>query len=258
MLIKYTPLVLLGAVAGVLGGMLGIGGGTVIVPALIIICAMPHKIAQGTSLMCAALIAISGLLPYTIHEYINYLYGIIISIGAVIGALVGSHIMKRTHTKILKNIFVVLLIYVSANMIYSGLKGTDMNLFAVYDLSQHVILMYSLLFGIGILAGTLSGLLGIGGGMVMVPCMLAIGIGQKMAQGISLFCMIPTAVTGVIAQRKAGNVDFKSGAIVGTSSVLFSIIGANITSVVDGNYLKMGFGIFMIFVAFMMSRTGNK
>ena len=255
-MLNNIKLIVLGIFAGILGGLLGIGGGTIIVPMLIIICSMPQKKAQGTSLFCAMLIAISGIYPYTFHGNINYIYGIFISLGAIIGAIIGSYIMKRTDTKILRNIFVCLLIYVSINMIYTGIKQTDMIIYS-FDLSKEWI-VWSVLFTIGIITGTLSGLLGIGGGLIMVPSMLILGFGQKMAQGISLLCMIPTAFTGIISQAKAQNVDFKAGIIIGGSSVIFSFLGANLISIINENHLKIGFGLFMLFVSYMMSRTKGK
>ena len=249
-------LLILGALAGLLGGLLGIGGGTIIVPMLVLILGLDQKKAQGTSLLCATLIALAGVIPYTIHGNINYTNALFIIIGAIIGAIVGSGIMKRTKNVILRNVFVFLLIYVGVNMIYTGINHRDLYI-SNMGLDNHLI-FYGSLFFIGMLSGILSGLLGIGGGLVMVPCMLLIGIEQKVAQGISLLCMIPTAITGVLSQAKAKNVNFKVGTIVGVSSMIFSVIGANITSYITTDSLKIGFGIFMIFVSLMMFFSNSK
>lgn len=247
---------LLGAAAGFLGGLLGIGGGTVIVPGFVLLLGLAQKKAQGTSLICACLIALAAVFPYTIHGSINYYYSIFIIIGGIIGATIGSGIVKKINTQLLRIIFVFVVAFAAAQMLYSGITGKGM-LTGTGLLTVNYIL-YIKLFIVGIISGILSGLLGLGGGVVMVPCMLFLGIDQKLAQGISLLCILPNALTGIYHQSKWGNVDFPTGISAGIGAAVCSLPGSRCALALDSQPLHIIFSVFMFVVAGLMAQTAVK
>lgn len=114
-------LVAIGAFAGVLSGFVGVGGGVVIVPALVYTLGMSQHSAQGTSLFVLLLpISILAVYNYWKGGQINWKFGLIIALAFVLGGYVGSKLALKLSPAIVKLIFGVIMAYVSFKMILSG------------------------------------------------------------------------------------------------------------------------------------------
>jgi uncharacterized membrane protein YfcA len=114
-------LVAIGAFAGVLSGFVGVGGGVVIVPALVYTLGMSQHSAQGTSLFVLLLpIGILAVYNYWKGGQINWKFGLIIALAFVLGGYVGSKLALKLSPAIVKLIFGVIMAYVSFKMILSG------------------------------------------------------------------------------------------------------------------------------------------
>jgi uncharacterized membrane protein YfcA len=110
---------------------------------------------------------------------------------------------------------------------------------------------------VGLVTGTLSALLGVGGGIVMVPFMvLALGRGQQLAEGTSLLVIVPTSVAGVLAHRRSGYVAMQTGLVVGAGGVAGSFVGARLALLIPGNVLQRAFGIVLVFAGARLVREG--
>ena len=121
----FISLVLIGVFAGMLSGFVGVGGGVIIVPALVYVLGLSQHAAQGTSLLLMLPpIGILAVMNYYKAGEMNLLYGGIIAIFFVVGAYFGSKISLKLNPATVKLIFGVLMLYVAARMIYSGYKGT--------------------------------------------------------------------------------------------------------------------------------------
>ena len=83
----------LGVVAGFLGGLFGVGGGILIVPALVLFMHMDQRLAHGTSLAAVLPIAVASLIGYTLEDKVDWPVGVLLAIGAVGGAVIGTHIL---------------------------------------------------------------------------------------------------------------------------------------------------------------------
>jgi uncharacterized membrane protein YfcA len=106
---------------------------------------------------------------------------------------------------------------------------------------------------VGLMVGVLSGLLGIGGGVVFVPAMvLALGIPQHVAQGISMLVIIPTAIVGVIQMHKHRLCDYRLAAYLAVGSVAGTLISSGFAQKVPADDLRHLFGIFVIATAITM------
>lgn len=111
----------IGIFAGMMSGFIGIGGGVVIVPALVYLMGMPQHTAQGTSLLLMLPpIGILAVINYYKAGHINWLFGIVIAVGFIAGAYFGSKISLKLNANLVKFIFGVFMLYVSVRMIYSG------------------------------------------------------------------------------------------------------------------------------------------
>jgi uncharacterized protein len=109
-----------------------------------------------------------------------------------------------------------------------------------------------LLAAIGAAAGVLSGLLGVGGGIVMVPALVIAGFGQHRAQATSLAAIVPIAVVGAIFFGRAANVDFLAALVLAAGSLVGVRIGAQLMHRLSEVLLARIFGVFMIVVAITM------
>lgn len=111
----------------------------------------------------------------------------------------------------------------------------------------------------GLFAGILSGLLGIGGGVVLVPMMVFIlGVAQHTAQGISMIVIIPTALAGIMQFHKDKLIDYRVAAYLATGAVLGALISANFVQNIPADILKRVFGIFVILTGLRMILTKQK
>ena len=116
-----------------------------------------------------------------------------------------------------------------------------------------------ILIGVGLSTGFLSGLLGVGGGVVMVPLMtVLLGIEQHLAQGISMLVIIPTSLVGIWQLHKKKLVDYKSAALFAVGSIIGAIISSNIVPYIAGDDLKRMFGVFIIYSGVRMVRQSFK
>jgi uncharacterized membrane protein YfcA len=107
----------------------------------------------------------------------------------------------------------------------------------------------------GLVAGFLSGTIGIGGGLAFVP-ILTIGFrsSQIVAQGTSLAAIVPTAIVGGITHLRLGNVDRPAGLWTGVGGTVGALIGALVAVHLESTLLQRAFGLFVIISAGIMFR----
>lgn len=111
-----------------------------------------------------------------------------------------------------------------------------------------------ILLCVGFLAGTLSGLIGVGGGIIIVPALIFfMGMTQGEAQGTSLaVLLLPVGILAVMNYYKAGYVDIRSTLIIASTFIIGGFIGSKIAVVIDQNTVKRIFGIVMLLIAIKM------
>ena len=114
-------LLIIGFIAGILGGMFGIGGGIVVIPALVFFMGFSQHEAQGTDLaFMLAPIGILATMNYYKKGFVNIKFAVILMISFVVGAYLGSMITMHIPDKILKKLFGIVLLYVSYKMIFKS------------------------------------------------------------------------------------------------------------------------------------------
>ncbi len=114
------------------------------------------------------------------------------------------------------------------------------------------------LLAIGLVAGVLAGLLGIGGGVVMVPAMvLLLGFDQHVAQGTSLLVIIPAAAFGSFTHHRSGRLVLRDAAWVAVGGVLGALLGSVTALSLDEELLQRLFAILILAVAARMLMTGR-
>ena len=111
-----------------------------------------------------------------------------------------------------------------------------------------------ILLGVGLLAGYLSGMVGIGGGIVIVPVLVYfLHYTQQLAQGTTLFMfMFPIGILGVMQYYKSGNVDWRTAMIIALPFVLGSFLGSKTALNIDQSLLKKIFGAIIVILGLKM------
>ncbi len=186
--------VLVGAIAGVLAGLLGIGGGLVIVP-MLIFCfvrqGIPDSvimhIALGTSLASIMFTSVSSFRAHHKRGAVHWDVVKKIVIGIFTGTFIGSCIAAQLSTQFLKGFFVVFLYYVGVQMLTNKKPKP----------SRHIP-GYAGMFGVGNVIGIVSSLVGIGGGTLSVPFMIWCNMAVHHAIGTSAAIGFPIAIAGTI------------------------------------------------------------
>ncbi|MDU4959981.1 MAG: sulfite exporter TauE/SafE family protein [Sporomusaceae bacterium] len=106
---------------------------------------------------------------------------------------------------------------------------------------------------IGLIGGLLSGLLGIGGGVVLVPLIVFfLGLGQHMAQGISMLVIIPTSLVAIYHLHQDKLVNYRIAAFIAGGAIGGALLSANFVQYIPAQDLKRIFGAFVIFTAVRM------
>jgi hypothetical protein len=102
---------------------------------------------------------------------------------------------------------------------------------------------------LGLAAGVLAGLFGVGGGILFVPTLVALGLGQIEAQGTSLLAIIPTVAVGAWNQRRYGHLRARTALVVGVSSIVGVEVGARIVTELPETLIRRLFGVLLFGVA---------
>ena len=106
-----------------------------------------------------------------------------------------------------------------------------------------------LAIALGLAAGVVAGMFGVGGGILFVPALVALGLGQIEAQATSLLAILPTVLAGSWNQRRYGNLRPRTALIVGVASVVGVEVGARVATSLPENALRMLFGVLLLAVA---------
>ncbi|MGB1074763.1 MAG: sulfite exporter TauE/SafE family protein [Flavobacteriales bacterium] len=120
--IPILTLLLIGLVAGIASGFVGIGGGMVIVPALIYFLGMTQHGAQGTSLaMMLPPIGILAVMSYYKAGHVNFYHAGLLAVTFIIGAYLGSRWSLKLHPTVLRLVFAIFMLYVAGNMAFKAI-----------------------------------------------------------------------------------------------------------------------------------------
>ena len=107
----------------------------------------------------------------------------------------------------------------------------------------------ALALALGVAAGVLSGLFGVGGGILFVPALVALGLGQLEAQATSLLAILPTVAAGVWNQRRYGNFRPRTAIVLGLASVAGVALGVLVAISLPESLLRKLFAVLLLAVA---------
>lgn len=236
---------LIGVLAGIASGLFGIGGGLVIVPALVLFLRFEQHRAHATSSAVVAITATTGAIRFFSDGAAELTAGLLLAAGAIVGAYTGATLMGRVPARWLKALFVSISFAAAIRLTIGGL-GTPGDLLRV-DMTVGTIVGIVLL---GAATGALMSLLGLGGGLVYVPILaLVLGLEQHTAQGTSLVAIVPTAVTATFVNLRARRVDLTAALAIGAGGVAGVLLGAILAFNLAGSTLQMLFAALLVAAA---------
>jgi len=239
-------LVVIGLLAGLLSGLFGVGGGTVIVPLLVLMLSFDQRRAAGTSLAAIVPTATVGVISYALAGAVAWIPALILAAGAVVGAQIGSRLLPRVSQTALRWGFVAFLVVVIVGL-FLVIPSRD----AEFEVGWLTALA---LVGLGVVTGIIAGLIGVGGGVIVVPAlMLMFGTSDLVAKGTSLLMMIPTAVSGTIGNLRHRNVDLVAAAVIGVSACTTTAVGAWLATMVEPLIGNILFASYLVFIAVQMA-----
>lgn len=241
-----------GAGVGTMSGALGIGGGIALVPYLVLRRGIAQKRAQATSLVMVGLAAGAGAITYGLRGQVAWLPALAILAGGLIGSATGSHLVQRTADRWLQALFGLLLITAGIRMLWPTPDVIDSSM----DLPALHPAIIALYVGTGFGMGLLSAMFGIGGGILLVPILVAfLHYTPQLAAGTSLAVMLPIALFGAYRQTKPGLTDWRQGSIFGLGSIVGAVIGASLAMAASAAVVRWCFAIVLVAVGtrFIMS-----
>jgi uncharacterized protein len=251
-------LVLSGLVAGAFGAMLGLGGGILIVPILTLGFGIPLATAVGTSLVCVIATSTGAAAVNVRAGRADTRLGVMLAGGTVVGALVGGVVAGFLPERIVAALFAALLAYTAFTMargLVTGRDGDDAPVRATApDAEAPAYRSHRVgpALGGSFVAGNVSGLLGVGGGVVTVPLMhLVMGAPMRVAVATSNFMIGITAAAGAYAYLFRGDIDARLAAPVVVGVALGAAIGAAISGRIRTRWLV---GLFVVVVAYVAVR----
>ena len=271
---EVVVILLVSVVAGFIGAMFGLGGGILIIPFLTLVEGVPVPLAVGASIVSVVATSSSSAATYVRDHLTNIRLGMFLEIGAVAGAITGAFVSVFLPTAALFVLFGMLLLYATTVMIRSrrmdfpssvipdrtatllGLGGQyeeqSKNAVVKYEVTRTPATLFVTYF-----AGIVSGLLGVGGGIIYVPTMnLVSKIPVKVASATSNFMIGVTAAASASVYLFRGAVDpiLTAPLIIGVAGG--AILGTRILKLTPPTRVKIAFGLLLAAISILMILKG--
>ena len=273
---------LAGVFVGVMSGLLGVGGGTIMVPIFRLAFGMSPLASTATSLFVIIPTSISGVVAHTRAKTCVPRLGLALGVGGAVMSPVGVWLASVSPGWLVICVAAVVIGFSAFKMFKKAVKCAPAPRAGQADAArtagpnaaesqtacagaasahsaapkpvpdQPVLSRKQYLQGacIGLVAGLASGYVGVGGGFIMVPLMLAVlDIPMSLASGTSLIAIMILAIPGVIEQGLLGNIDYLAGIAIVVGSIPGALVGARLVRVVPERQLRFIFGGFLLVAA---------
>ncbi len=260
-----------GVAVGLFGALVGLGGGIFLVPVLSLFMGVPIHTAIAASLVAVIATSTSAAVGYLRHDLSNIRLGMILEVATTVGAVVGGLVATSLNREVLSGVFGVVLATVGIYMVVrrgtEPVAATDVTPGGdlhgrlggrYYDQRRGEDVAYAVRrvpFGLAasFVAGNLSGLLGIGGGVIKVPAMtLAMGVPPKAAIATSNFMIGVTACASAFIYYSRGYIDPRVVVPVVLGVTVGAFAGSRLASRLKSSHLVFALAIVMMLLAAQM------
>ena len=257
---------LAGVFVGVMSGLLGVGGGTIMVPIFRLAFGMSPLASTATSLFAIIPTSISGVVAHARAKTCVPKLGLALGAGGAVMSPMGVWLASVSPGWLVICVAAIVIGFSAFKMFKKAVKcapapragraGDNVQAASAKAVpDQPVLSRKQYLQGacIGLIAGLASGYVGVGGGFIMVPLMLAVlDIPMSLASGTSLIAIMILAIPGVIEQGLLGNIDYLAGIAIVVGSIPGALVGARLVRVVPERQLRFIFGGFLLVAAVML------
>jgi uncharacterized protein len=264
-----------GVATGLFGSLLGLGGGVLLVPLLTLGFDLPVREAVGVSLVCVIVTSGASAAVFLDRRVANLRLGMALELFTAIGALGGGLIAFRLDERFLAGLFSLLLAYTAATMLRRRTDPAAGSFLAEplpegtpTTASRRLSLAISgadyttrspisgALGGLG--AGVISALLGIGGGLVMVPVMhIPMGVPLRVATATSNMMIGITASTSALVYLLLGGIDAYATGPAAVGVFVGAAVGSRLAHRIDLGVLRLLFAAVLIYTAYLMLRRAT-
>lgn len=239
--------------AGFVASLLGIGGGLFIVPWLNLVFGLPMHQAIGTSLIAIIATSSGASSVYLKNQFSDVKLGLTLGLATALGAISGGFVAGYLNARVLSLIFSFILVYAAGSM----LKTKSGGLSEEEKSADYQIRNYPTGYAASFAAGNISGLLGVGGGLVTVPVMhLAMGVPFKMATATSNFMIGITGCASAFLYYFRGEVDFLVTGVTVLGILVGSYSGSFFLYRIRSSFLRPLFVLILLFMALKMFLKG--
>ena len=238
-----------GLLAGLSSGLFGVGGGIIMVPLFIYLLKLDQKRAHATSLAAVVPIALIGAWGYGTHGNVVLSAAAFVLAGSLIGAMYGARLLQRISLPHIQILFASVLLATSVRLMWSSVP-TEIFI----GPASHFFL-----FGVGLLSGVLSGLLGVGGGIFVVPALItAAGLSSLEARGTSLAVIVGTSFAGAVTHMRRGTLDQRIAALCGLGGIPGAFLGVSLSHDLTEDLVVKVLAAVIVLVAVQQLRSARR
>jgi len=254
----------LGAAAGILGSLLGLGGGILIVPGLTLLFGLPIKTAIATSVIAVVANSLAGSIVYVHKGFTHIKLAMVMEVTTTLGALAGGMVAVWVSGRWLYGLFALVALYIvyamrrvpasNAALDATGALGAGFMDPACGERTQYGVTHLRTGLAASTIAGVMSSLLGIGGGIIKVPIMCQVmGVPIKAATATSTFMIGITTATAAMVYLGHGYVVPAIVIPVALGAVAGAQLGSHLGSRAKSGVLRVLFQLLLAFIAFQMA-----
>ncbi len=244
--------ILIGAAAGLLSGLMGVGGGIVMIPLLSYGLGYPHHTAQGTALLVFSLPVLAGsAYTYYRNRRTDLFLAVFVALGVLLSGYLVADRVQSLRSETLSRIFSGFLMVVGLYLIFRETLLRASTTTSPQTFSKLQRGFRGLL--IGLISGSLSGLTGVGGGIIIVPFIrLLLGYDQHVAQGTSLVTLsMPVLIGAMLPYYHKGHVQVPMGLALAMGLLAASLMSARWAQRLRSRTLGASFGVLVILIGIL-------
>jgi hypothetical protein len=256
--VDIIVILLIGAAAGMVTGIMGASGVMVVVPALTLFLAFPIHSAIGTSLLINVIAALVTSFVYYRHGNLYIRPGLWIALGSVVGAQAGSAFADMIPPIGMSKLFGLFLIPMGVMLWVRGVRGASSVAATSASEATPMTTRRSTLFALslGIFVGIMCGLFGAGGGiMILLILIFILHYPLHLAVGTSSLIMAITAASGTVGYSLHGNIDAYAALIASVTTVPVAGLGARVANRVSELTLGRIIGAILVMLGIAMIIT---
>ncbi len=265
-IISFIWLLLGGFIAGTFGALLGLGGGALLIPFMVMVLNVPMHQAIATSIIAVIATSSAGAAMNLERRTVHIRLGMLLEIGTVTGAILGGITANYLSAGVLAKLFSGLLFLIALVMIWRALQQKEQEMIHMdgtlpgtfFDDTRGTTVHYTVknmpvTMLVSIVAGNVSGLLGVGGGIFKVPAMhILSGIPMKAATATSNFMIGVTAAASAFIYFAHGHLNPVIASTAALGVLAGSIAGVHISSRIHGKVLTWIFAFALLGISIQL------